>query len=62
MQDPLQVPISYHRSLTADNREKEYQRQAEEDQKYGVGELTQSTDRQIEVLEYLLDHYKGDYK
>lgn len=27
-----------------------------------VDELTQSTDRQIEVLEYLLDHYKGDYK
>ena len=46
----------------AEAREREYQRQAEDDQKYGVDELAQSTDRQIEVLEYLLSHYKGDYK
>jgi len=46
----------------AEAREREYKRQAEDDQKYGVDELAQSTDRQIEVLEYMLSHYKGDYK
>ena len=47
----------------AEAREREYKRQAEQDDKYGYDELDdKSTERGLKFLTELLKLYKGDYK
>ena len=47
----------------AEAREREYKRQAEQDDKYGYDELDdKSTEIGLKFVEELLKLYKGDYK